>query len=299
MIRTIVCLAMFVAASAVLADDDAKRSPDEVAIRKTIESYVDAFNHGDAAAVANQFSETGTLVDPISGEREIGREAIAKALSERFASGMKPKLSVTVETLRLLNDSVAIEEGTATVVTKKTPPEDSTYVAIHVKKDGKWLLDSVRETLLPEPKSDDTNPLVELSWMIGQWTDKSDDGSVDTLCDWTMNGTFITRTFTIAIQGQPVMAGTQIIAWDPANKRIRSWVFDTDGSFGDGVWTTEENQWKIRATNTLSDGRKATAIQIIKKIDDNSFTFESIGRQVDGELLPNVEPITIVRKTKD
>ena len=52
-------------------------------------------------------------------------------------------------------------------------------------------------------------------------------------------------------------------------------------------------------TNTLSDGRKATAIQIIKKIDDNSFTFESIGRQVDGELLPNVEPITIVRKTKD
>ena len=67
--------------------------------------------------------------------------------------GLKPKLSVTVETLRLLNDGVALEEGTATVVSKKTPPEDSTYVAIHVKKDGKWLLDSVRaRRCCPSPR---------------------------------------------------------------------------------------------------------------------------------------------------
>jgi uncharacterized protein (TIGR02246 family) len=283
-----------------LAEEPAQPSPDEVAIRKAIASYVDAFNRGDAAAVANHFSETGTYIDPISGEREIGREAITKALTERFALGNKPKLSVKIDSVRLLDGSVAIEEGTATVVGKKTPPEDSTYVAIHVKKDGKWQLDSVRETLLPEPVTDESNPLDELAWMVGQWTNKSSsDASVETVCDWTMNGAFITRTFRVAVEGQPVMAGTQIIAWDPANKRIRSWVFDTDGSFGEGNWTHEENRWTIRTTNTLASGRKATGIQIITKVDDNSFTFESIGRQVDGELLPNVEPITIVRQTND
>lgn len=299
MIRNLLCLAILAAASWARAADDAKQSPDEVAIRKAIESYTDAFNKGDAAAVANHFSETGAYIDPITGEREVGREAIAKSLTERFALGLKPKLSVNVDSIRLLGDDVAIEEGTATIVTKKTGPEVSTYVAIHVKKDGKWQLDSVRETLLPEPEADASSPLDELSWMIGSWADKSEDASVETVCDWALDGAFISRSFRIAIEGQPVMAGTQIIAWDAANKRIRSWVFDSDGTFGEGVWTKEDDHWRVRANNTLADGSKATAVQIIKKIDDNSYTFESIGRQVDGELLPNVDPITIVRQTQD
>ncbi|HVU87464.1 MAG TPA: SgcJ/EcaC family oxidoreductase [Pirellulales bacterium] len=304
MIRNLLCLAIFAWASWVppswaVAADDAKPSPDEAAIRKAIESYTDAFNKGDAAAVANHFSETGAYIDPITGEREVGREAIAKALADRFSLGLKPKLSVTVDSIRLLDDNVAIEEGTATIITKKSGPEVSTYVAIHVKKDGKWQLDSVRETLLPEPEADDSSPLEELSWMIGRWADKSDGASVETVCNWALDGAFITRSFTIAIEGQPLMSGTQIIAWDAANKRIRSWVFDSDGTFGEGAWTKEEDHWRIRATNTLADGSKATAVQIIKKIDDDSFTFESISRQVDGELLPNVDPITIVRQTND
>jgi uncharacterized protein (TIGR02246 family) len=297
MIRNLLCLAVLASASWAMAADDAKQSPDEAAIRKAIESYTDAFNKGDAVAVANHFSETGAYIDPITGERQVGREAIAKALSERFALGLKPKLIVTVDSIRLLDDQVAIEEGKTTIVTKKSGPESSTYVAIHVKKDGKWQLDSVRETLLPEPEADDSSPLDELSWMIGRWIDKSDEGAaVESVCDWAMNGAFITRSFTIALEGQPVMTGTQVIAWDAANKRIRSWVFDSDGTFGEGAWTKENDHWRIRATNTLADGSKATAVQIIKKIDDDSYTFESISRQVDGELLPNVDPITIVRQ---
>ena len=151
MIRYLLCLAILASASWAVAADDAKQSPDEVAIRKAIDSYIDAFNKGDAAAVANHFSETGAYIDPISGEREVGREAIAKSLTERFALGLKPKLSVNVDSVRLLDDNVAIEEGTATIVTKKTGPEVSTYVAIHVKKDGKWQLDSVRELSCPSP----------------------------------------------------------------------------------------------------------------------------------------------------
>lgn len=281
------------------AADPPKPSADETAIRKAIESYVAAFNRGDAQEVAKHFSETGTYVDPISGEREVGREAIAKALAERFAAGGKAKLAVDVQSVRLLDDSVALEEGTATVVSRTEAPEVTTYIAVHVKKDGKWFLDSVRETALPEPEVDVSNPLDELDWMIGRWIDASEDATVETVCDWALNDAFMTRSFTIAIKGRPVMSGTQIIAWDAAQKRIRSWVFDTDGSFGEGAWTHEDDRWVIRSTNTLADGRKGTGVQVITKVDNDHFTFQSIGRQVDGEILPDIEPITIVRKTND
>jgi uncharacterized protein (TIGR02246 family) len=301
MIRTIVCLVMLFCSATFLAAQDEKKeaSPDEAAIRKAIDSYVEAFNKGDAAAMAAHFAEQGSYVDPLSGERLVGRDAIAKMFATIFAAGVKPKLSVTVDSLRLLNDNTAVEEGTAVVETADGDQETSSYLAIHVKKDGKWSLESVRETLLPGPDPDSSNPLDELAWMIGDWVDKTDDATVRTVCDWTLNQSFITRTFHVAVKGQPVMSGTQVIAWDPAQKRIRSWVFDSDGSFGDGVWSKQEDRWLIRATNTLADGKKGTAVQIITKVDDDSFTWQSIGRQVDGEILPNIDPITVVRKPVD
>ncbi|HEY1598938.1 MAG TPA: SgcJ/EcaC family oxidoreductase [Pirellulales bacterium] len=301
MFRNIVCLAIVLcgAVQAATADDAKPVSPDEAAIHKAIDSYIAAFNRGDAQAMAQHYSEQGSYVDPITGDRLVGREAIAKGMTLLFAEGAKPKLSVEVDSVRLLDDKVAVEEGTAAVVREDEAPELSTYLAIHVKKDGKWSLDSVRETMLPEPEVDESSPLDDLSWMIGRWIDKSDEATVETICDWTLNKAFITRTFSVTVKGQPAMSGTQVIAWDPSRERVRSWVFDSDGTFGEGIWTQQENRWTIRASNTLADGKKGTAVHIISKIDDNSFTWQSIAREVDGEILPNVDPITIVRKPVD
>ena len=33
------------------------------------------------------------------------------------------------------------------------------------------------------------------------------------------------------------LSGTEVIGWDPTSRSIRSWVFDSDGSFGQAVWT--------------------------------------------------------------
>ena len=93
---------------------------------------------------------------------------------------------------------------------------------------------------------------------------------METVCDWALDGGVYLAPFRIAIEGQPVMAGTQIIAWDAANKRIRSWVFDSDGTFGEARDQGRRSLAR-RATNTLADGSKATAVQIIKKIDDDSY----------------------------
>jgi len=290
----VLCLA----ASATAADAP-KPSADETAIRKAIDSFTEAFNRGDAKAIAAHWSPQGSYVVPLTGERLEGRDAVEKFYTALFADDFRPQLSVTVDSLHMVGNDVAVEEGTAVVRPDDGPADTSTYIAIHVKKDGKWSLDSVRETMFPPEPPDDSSPLDVLEWMIGRWVDKSDTATVETVCQWTANKSFITRTFTAAVQDQPVMSGTQVIAWDPVQKRIRSWVFDSDGSFGEGYWTQQDDRWLIRASNTLADGKKATAVQIITKKDDDTITWQSIGRQVDGELLPNIDPITIVRKSVD
>jgi hypothetical protein len=45
----------------------------------------------------------------------------------------------------------------------------------------------------------------------------------------------------------------------------------------------------------LADGRKATMTNVIKQIDDNSFTWQTIERTAGGELLPNIDEVVIVR----
>lgn len=293
MMRSTFCLALVLCGAAWAAAEDKKPSGDEATIRRSIASFTDAFNRGDAEALAGHWSESGVYLNPQTGERVAGREEIAKAYAAMFAQG-SPKLSVSVDSLRVLDDKVAVEEGVATVRRGDDPPENDSYIAIHVKRDGKWQLDSVRETTLPG-SSDESSGLSDIAWMIGRWRDEDNASAIETVCEWTANKTFMTRSFVVATKEGFEMSGTQVIGWDPAARRIRSWVFDSEGGFGEGTWTRQGDRWVIKATSTMPDGKKATAVQIITKINDDSFTWQSIGREVDGELLPNVAPITVVR----
>jgi len=78
-VRLAVCA---MAASAVLvfgvrvraAEKKPEIAADESAIRASIQSYVDAYNRGDAKAVASHWSESGEWTSP-SGERFQGKAA--------------------------------------------------------------------------------------------------------------------------------------------------------------------------------------------------------------------------------
>jgi hypothetical protein len=131
--------------------------------------------------------------------------------------------------------------------------------------------------------------------MIGTWVDSDGQGRVETTCQWTRNKNFITRSFAVSVGDQIDMAGMQIIGWDPAAKQIRSWVFDSDGGFGEGRWTRKDNRWTINTTATMPDGRKASAVNMITYLDDDQFQWQSVSRMADGELLPNIDEVVIVR----
>src|SRR5262245_46433500 len=95
------------------------------------------------------------------------------------------------------------------------------------------------------------------------------------------------------------MSGMQIIGWDSAAKQIRSWIFDSDGGFSEGKWTRKGDRWVIQQTGTMPDGRKSSAVNIMTRVDDNSFTWRSTQRAVGGDILPDVDEVLIVRKPAD
>lgn len=270
-------------------------SADEAAIRANVEKYVESYNRRDSKTMASMWSPEAVYTNPQTGEGIVGQEAISKQFNYEFAGAEDAKLVVVVDSIEFVSPNVAIEKGSATVSYSEHPPEKTVYTAIHVKRDGKWLLDRVTESAVPEPPHSNHEQLKELEWMIGSWIDEDEAASIRTDCEWTKNKNFITRAFVAVVGGHVDVSGMQVVGWDPAAKQIRSWVFDSEGGFGEGTWTKKDNQWFITSKGTLPDGRKSSAVQIITMLDDDSYTWQSTDRQADGEILPNVEEVMIVR----
>ncbi len=234
--------------------------------------------------------------NPLSGEQVVGRAEIEKQFAAIFADAKGAKLEAKTNSVQFVSPSVGIEQGTAKVIVPDQAPEETEYTAVYVKRDDQWLLDRVtEEEVLVVPSH--FEQLKELEWMIGRWIDQDDDATVVTECNWTKNNNFITRSFTIQIRDRIDMAGMQIIGWDPAAKQIRSWVFDSDGGFGEGTWAKKDKRWYIQQTGVLPDGRKSTAVHIITFVDDNTCTLQSVNRTVDGELLPNIAEVKVGRQS--
>jgi uncharacterized protein (TIGR02246 family) len=281
-------------ASAVGAEAD-RQAADEAAIREAVESYVAAFNQGDAKALAAMWSPEAVYTDPFSGEQVFGREAIEKQFAAIFAEANGAKLEATTDAIQFVSPNVAVEQGTAKVIRPDQAPEETEYTAVYVKRDGQWLLDRVSEEDVVVVPSN-YEQLKELEWIIGRWVDQDEQAAVVTECNWTRNNNFITRSFTVQFRDRIDVAGMQIIGWDPAAKQIRSWVFDSDGGFGEGKWTRKGDRWYIQQTGVLPDGRKSSAVHIITRVDDGTCTLQAVNRTVDGELLPNIEEVQITKE---
>lgn len=295
--RIILIAAILVSSSACLvgADDLNRQEADEAAIRKAVESYVATFNRGDAKALAAMWAPEAVYTNPLSGEQVVGREEIEKQFAAIFTDTKGAKLEAKTDAVQFVSPNVAVEQGTAKVVRPEGEPEETQYTAIYVKRDGKWLLDRVTEEEVPVVVSNH-DKLKELEWMIGTWVDEDEQIRIQTECQWTKNQNFITRSFTISIGDRLEMAGMQIVGWDPAQKRIRSWVFDSDGGFGEGVWSKKDKRWYIHNTGTTPDGKQTSSVNIITYVDDDTFTWQSVDRFADGELLPNVDEVVVVRQ---
>ena len=211
----------------------ADQAADQAAIEEAIESYTAAFNARDAKALAAHWGPEAIYINPLTGHQVEGREAIEKEFANLLGELRGTKLAVDVESIRFISPGVAVENGVAKLISADGQPQESSYTAIHVKRSGKWLLDRVSEEDAPVVLSH-YEQLKDLEWMIGTWVDGEDQGQIETTCQWTRNKNFITRSFTVSVPDRIDLTGMQIVGWDPAEKQIRSWVFDSDGGFSGG-----------------------------------------------------------------
>ena len=117
-----------------------------------------------------------------------------------------------------------------------------------------------------------------------------------TTCKWTDDGNFLVREFTMKTQGQPVLTGTQRIGWDPARHQFKTWIFDSEGGFGEGYWTRNGDQWVIKAEGVRQDGQHASATNIITRLGKDRASWQSVDRTIGGAAVPGVDEFTIVRK---
>jgi hypothetical protein len=138
-------------------------------------------------------------------------------------------------------------------------------------------------------------PLDTLDWLVGSWAGKTEKGAVEFSCKFTKNDAFLVRSFRILNESDVAMSGMQVVAWDPAKERIRSWTFDSDGGFGEDTWTQADDRYTMRTKYTLADGGTASAINVMTYVDDDNFRWKSTNREIDGELQPDTDEVVISR----
>lgn len=268
---------------------------EEAAIRQAVDSYVAAFNQGDAGALAALWSPEAVYTSPLSGEQAVGREAIEKQFARAFAASKGAKLEAKTESIRFVSPNVAIEQGTAKVLSPTGEAEETEYSAVYTKRDGKWLLDRVTEEELPVARSNYKH-LKDLEWMVGTWLDQDEQSSIETTCHWAKNQNFLIRSFSVSIRDRISLSGLQIIGWDPAAKKIRSWIFDSDGGFGEGTWSKQGPAWHVQSVGTRADGQKASSVHIIKMLNNDQFIWQIVNGQVGDDLVPNTDEVLVVRQ---
>ena len=161
------------------------------------------------------------------------------------------------------------------------------FSALLVRRDGRWQLAEIRDYAAPAEDVTAYDHLKELEWMVGDWVDESGNAKVRSSIRWAVNESFLIRTYSVEINGEPSMEGTMFIGWDPQTGQIKSWVFDSAGGHGEGLWTrAADNRWVVKAHGVTLDGRPNSATQIHTLVSKDSVKTNSIDRIIGGEIAP-------------
>ncbi|HEY2413005.1 MAG TPA: SgcJ/EcaC family oxidoreductase [Pirellulaceae bacterium] len=252
-LQTLTGTALLLIASSAAAQNDAETAT----IRAANERLVKAFNAGKADELAAMFHPQGELIDE-EGLVYQGRTAIQDLLSKYFAKFPGAKLKLDVDSIRIIGP-VAFEEGTRTTTTKdETGVAQVHYTKVRAKVGNDWLIVSLQDSaddadLTPHDR------LEALAWLIGEWVNEGSDAAVRVSYRWSDDKNFILGDFHVGRAGSTVMQSTQRIGWDPLAGKVRSWLFDSDGGFGEGHWTHVDGSWVIKSSAVLPDGQTGSA----------------------------------------
>jgi uncharacterized protein (TIGR02246 family) len=277
-------------------DKDPAREADKLAIDKLLKEQIQAFNNRDAAAIAANWTAEGEFIRN-DGEPIRGRAEVQKGYAEFFqALKGKPKLEAQVDGLRFTSADSAVSE-----VTLRLKNEEGEVIAsswrntLLVREGGQWKV-----AIAQEWDRDDglDMSLKDLEWLIGTWHVATKDREVTTVYEWDENKVFIRGKYTVKDKEKDkvIESGTLMIAKDNYAAAIHSWVFQSDGGFGDGVWTRDGKKWFVDFDGVTADGFELTATAIYVHVDANTYTWQSVDQEVDGEPIPDTKPVKVTKQ---
>jgi uncharacterized protein (TIGR02246 family) len=267
-------------------------------IRNSGAAFCTAFNHGNAKAIASAWTADGMLVDD-QGKRFKGRKAIETEYADLFKQNPGLTIAVDIQSIEFATPTIAIEDGVAQVSDKSGNAVSACrYTAIHVLHDGKWLTASVRESRIDVP----TNypQLQSLEWLIGSWESKAADATINATFRWIADRSFLQRDYSVRRDGMLIASGVQIIGWDPATRRVRSWSFNSSGGFATGLWTATRDGWRIDCAGLMSDGTPTSSQDYVIRVpgEDNVIGWRSTHRKTGAAALPDT-PETVLQRSHD
>ncbi len=155
---------------------------------------------------------------------------------------------------RSLRPDAVIEDGRSklSVKAQAAAPSVGRYTVVHVKRDGKWLMASVRDLPADEPAEENVR-LEDMDWLIGVWHAERLGVEMEISCVWLADKSFVEATYSRRDGDKVTPTATQIIGVDPRNGRITSWMFNADRGYAHGVWIPRDRGWAIEFDGVTPD----------------------------------------------
>jgi uncharacterized protein (TIGR02246 family) len=269
---------------------------DEAAIRQANEDYVAAMIKGDLDGVMAFWAADSDYIDE-AGKMTRGKDQIAAMFKKTLPEVKGSKATGKIHSMKFLRPEICLEDGTLELAANDGSKSSSRYAVVWTKTGDKWLISSVRD--LPAEVTDlptlAAAQLKDLEWLVGEWMDDGAKADIAVKVHWAPNKSFLLMDYTVKQEGAEPLDVTVRIGWDGASGRIRSWTFDTNGGFGEGLWQKNGKKWEVGTSGVLPDGGTGGATHTYEFVDANSFMWRATDREVDGQPLTDVD-VKFVRK---
>jgi uncharacterized protein (TIGR02246 family) len=251
--------------------------------------FADAFNKGDARAIAGMWTENGESREA-NGQTYVGRAAIEKAFAALFKANASARMEVLIKAVRFPAKDLAVEEGL--LRTSRGPrelPTTTAYVAVQIREGGRWRIALASEGGVGQDRLED------LDWLLGDWTTKVKEETIRLSFVRDPKKPSITGNFTRSAAGKDPIVGTIRIALDPETGRIRSWGFEDDGAHSQSIWINDGKSWILDCRGVLANGTSTAERIVLQRVGANVITWRSIDRVLGDTPLADTPPMRLTR----
>ena len=261
-------------------------------ITKASEKMSASFSAGKADEVAAHFLPNGELIDE-QGIVYRGHQEVKDLLSAFFAKFPGSRLENEIDSIRLVGP-VAIQEGTHVTTTKEGVTARIRYICVLSNTEQGWRIVSLRD-LADETPATPGELLQPLAWLIGDWINEGADARVKIAYRWSEDKNYILGDILVTKNDQVVMKSSQRIGWDSILGKPRSWMFDSDGGFAEGIWTQVDEAWVVRSSAVLPEGLIGSALLELTLGENGRYTIVGTNRLI-GDVVEDDYEISVVKQ---